>query len=128
MCFRQGIGDLRRDGERLFQHQRFALDSRVERLTLDVLHGDEATSVFFADLVNGADVRMIQLGCCSRFSHKSLSCLLICHQTFGQELDRDFAIELRVLGQINLAHPARTKWRADFIATEFCAGGNSHFM
>ena len=59
MCFGERVGDLRCEGERLFQLQRFALDSRVERLALNVLHGDEAAAILFADFMNRANIWMI---------------------------------------------------------------------
>ena len=39
-----------------------------------------------------------------------------------QNLQRNFAIELRFLCQIHLTHAARANLRADFVTTEFCAG------
>jgi len=38
-------------------------------------------------------------------------------------LQHNFAIELRVLRQINFAHSAFANLRADFIAAELCVGG-----
>jgi hypothetical protein len=35
--------------------------------------------------------------------------LLISHQAFRQELDRDFAIKFRILREINLTHSARAE-------------------
>ena len=39
----------------------------------------------------------------------------------GQNLQRDFTIELCILRQIHLAHPTRANLCADFVAAEFCA-------
>src|SRR2546426_11165137 len=44
----------------------------------------------------------------------------------GQNLQRDFTIELCILRQIHLAHPTRANLCADFVAAEFCANGDRH--
>ena len=77
MRLRQSVGDLNADGKRLRKVERLAFHSRIQRFTFDVLHGDEASTIFFADFINGTDVWVIQLGCCLRFSDKPPSCLLI---------------------------------------------------
>ena len=38
-------------------------------------------------------------------SQEPPSCRLVGSLAFGQELERDLAIELKILGQIHLAHP-----------------------
>lgn len=39
-----------------------------------------------------------------------------------QDLERYFAVQLRVMGQIHCTHSALADLRADFVATEFCPG------
>src|SRR2546421_1242619 len=60
--------------------------------------------------------------------NKAPHAILMNRNISRQDLQRNFAIEFRVLRQKHLAHPARTELRADFVATEFCAGGNAHVV
>jgi hypothetical protein len=53
--------------------------------------------------------------------------LLIASYFGSESLERDVAIELRVTGEINLAHPALTEFGADFVTTESCSRNDVHF-
>ncbi len=68
MSFRQSVSHLRTDGKRLRQIKRLALHSDIECLALDVLHHYEVAVAFFPNLMNGADVCMIELGGSSGFA------------------------------------------------------------
>ena len=60
------------------------------------------------------------------FLHKAAHPIVMSSDFSGQNLQRNFAIELRILRQINLSHSAFAKLRADFVTTEFCACDNRH--
>src|SRR5215471_11152075 len=66
------IGDLGAECEYLVERQRSArlLDSIRERLTLEVLHHDVVDAVLRADVVDGADVWMLERGNRVRFALK----------------------------------------------------------
>src|SRR4029450_13227645 len=83
-------------------------------------------AVTFANLVNVCDVRMVQCRsrCC--FLFESTHPIAIANNIGGQNLQSNFAMKLSVLRQVHLTHSARTKLRADFIATELCARAKSH--
>ena len=66
--------------------QRFALDALLESLPVQVLHGDEWSRFVFPDLVDGADVRVIERRCGSRFALESLDYLRITRQFLRQKL------------------------------------------
>jgi hypothetical protein len=57
-------------------------------------HYDEGFAVFFADVVNRAD---IQGGGGLSFAAKTLECVAIYSEFCGQEFERDEAVEARVL-------------------------------
>ena len=59
-------------GEEGFQFHRAAADQMLERRAVEELHDDEGASVFFADVVDGADVGMIQRGRGLGFALKAL--------------------------------------------------------
>ena len=56
----QGVDDVHGARQDLVEIHRRPAQPRVERFTLDVLHRDVRAAVGFADLVHGADVRVIE--------------------------------------------------------------------
>ena len=74
-----------------------------------------------ADLVNGADVRMIQRRGGSPLAAKTLERVGIGGDFRGQELQRDEAAEFGVFGFIHNAHPATAKLLDDAIVRDDAA-------
>jgi hypothetical protein len=68
-------GNLTREVEQSFEQV-------LQRSTVQILHGDERFSVFFSDVINRADVRMVQCGGSFRFTSKSLEGLPIPRYVF----------------------------------------------
>ena len=58
----------------------------------------------FSNVMNGADVGMIQRGGCTGLAAEALERLRVRNDIFGKELDRDKAAKLRVLGFVDHAH------------------------
>src|SRR5215471_11703692 len=56
----QGAGDLDPDVQRIVKAHRTAVDALLEGLTFQILHDDERTAIVFTDIVNRADLWMIQ--------------------------------------------------------------------
>ena len=54
------VGNLQRQIDEAIVRQRFAADRLVERCTFQQLHDDEVLAGVFADVVDRADVRVIQ--------------------------------------------------------------------
>src|SRR5437868_10817909 len=117
--------NLNRDLQRLRQVQS-RTNSLPQSLTVNELSGDETRTPGDADFINREDVRMIQGRGRPGFLNESLQALLIRGQRFRKNLNCDRSVQLQVARQIDFAHPALTNLRADFVATKFCAGGNSH--
>src|SRR6266404_73701 len=113
---------------------RFALRYRVIVETL--LHGfafeqlrdDVRCTVMSANIVNGENVRMIQRARRLCLLLKSPQSILILRECCRQNLNRYVAIKFRVTRAIHFAHSAFTNLGADFVASEFCAGGESHHL
>ena len=93
-------------------------DAVLQRLALEQLHGDERPPSCFADVVNRADVRMIQRGSSARFAPESLDCLRILGNVFGQKFQGDVAAEARVLGLVDHAHAAAAKFFEDGVVRD----------
>ena len=88
----QRIGDLNQILERLFERDQSALESIVESLPVDVLHHQELRPILGPDVVEGADVRVIQAGDDLGFSPESFATLRSLGQVVRQYLDRHDAV------------------------------------
>ena len=117
------IGDLHDQGGGFIGWNRATLQAGRKRLAIAELHDDEAAAPLGADLVDRADVGVIERcgGLCLAQETPAPS--------FGvglgtrDQLDRDGALERAVVGEIDLAHSARAEF-ADHavVAKEFRVG------
>ena len=82
----------------------------LQRLALKQFHGDEGTTFEFSDIVNGADVRMIERGCSARFAAESLDRQSVLGNIVRKEFQRDTPAEPRVFGLIDNAHSAAAEF------------------
>ena len=103
----EGINECERDVDDGRDIQRSARQPLLERLALEQLHRDERW--LCADVVNRADIRMIQRRGRAALALEPLDGLGIGLESIGQCLDCDDAVEPCVLGSIDLAHPARSE-------------------
>ena len=83
-----------------------AADQVLERGAVEELHDEEGAALFFADVVDGADVGMIEGGRSFGFAAKTLERLAVLREIFGQELECDKATKARVLSLVDHAHTA----------------------
>jgi hypothetical protein len=81
----------------------------LERGAVEELHDEEGAVVFFADVVNGADVGMIQRGRGLGFAAEPFQRLAVLRKIFGEELQGNEATEARVLSFIDHTHAAATE-------------------
>jgi len=58
------------------------------------------------ELVNGADVGVVQRRGCLRFMFEALQCVRVGRRFAGQKLDGDSVAQLEVLGAIDHTHTA----------------------
>jgi hypothetical protein len=77
-------------------------------LPVEELHGNEGATVLFADVVDGADIGMIQGGGCFGFTTEAFEGLAIASGFFGEEFEGDEAVEASVFGFEDDAHAATT--------------------
>jgi hypothetical protein len=69
---------------------------------------------------------MIERGQDLRLAFEACEPVGIEHESFGQDFQRDVAIELRVSRPINLTHAARAERGNDFVRPESSAGCKRH--
>ena len=111
----QRFGDLTRDGQRLSQRNRPECDSVCERRPIDQLQHQRRRAVRLFEAIDSGDVRVTERGEHLRFALEPRQAVRIECEQRGQDLQGDFAIELRVAGAVHVAHGARTKRGEDFV-------------
>src|SRR5215472_4634896 len=108
MCCIERISNLNSERQGVFHLQRPPRDAVLQRHAVEKLHNHEGASSFLADVVNGADVGMVQSGSSFSLSPKAAQCLHITSHIVRQEFERHKAVQPRVLGLINDAHSSTT--------------------
>ncbi len=61
-----------------------------------------------------------------RFLREALQTVAVRRERRGQNLDRNGAVQPRIVGTIHLAHTSCTQQRLDFVGAEFHARGECH--
>ena len=89
------------------QSPRTARDPVLQRLPVQELHGDERLALLLADVVNGADVGMVQRGSRLSFAPESLQSLAdLCATSSGRNFRATKRSQARVFGLVDHTHPA----------------------
>ena len=90
MCLDEALRNLDRDVERLGRTQRAAPDEVVERFAFIVGESQEDAAVGRrVNLVNGADVGVVEGGSGLRFLNESLPRIVVEGELLGKKLERD---------------------------------------
>jgi hypothetical protein len=106
----------------LIDRKEASFESSRERLSVEMRHDQEVGTVDRADVVDGANVRMLERGHGTRFPLETCAQIGIVGDCFGKDFDRDRSVEARVAGFVDLAHPARAKGRENLIRAESSNG------
>jgi hypothetical protein len=81
-------------------------DEMLQRLTIQKLHCEESLAFTFANLVNGADIRMVKCGSSLRVALEAFEGLVVSGYIVRQEFQGDKAMEVCVLGLVDDSHTA----------------------
>ena len=100
------------------ERQRFAGDAMLEGGAVHEFHGDKRLAVLLADLVDCADVGMIQRGCRTRLSAKAFQSLWILCEVFGEKFERDKPAEGWILRLVDNTHAAAAQLFDDSIVRD----------
>ena len=105
VCSVECIGDL--DGERQNQLGVHGTpgNSVLQRHTVEKLHGDERLPVLLANVVNRANIGVIQSGRGLGFTLKTRECLRVSSNFIGKELQCDEAAKVGVLVMLGFIVP-----------------------
>ena len=90
----------------------------LQRLAFQKLHRDESFSAFFANVVDGADVGMIESRGRLRFPPEPGQRLRVARYVFWQELERDEAVQPRILGLVDDTHPTAANFFQDSVVRD----------
>src|SRR5216684_4409043 len=93
MCVIERIGDLDRGAQHLIDWQGASKQPVGERLSLDILHHEVWQAVLLADVMERADVRMVEAGNRARLPFEPLAPRWTVGNIAGQYLDGHNAIE-----------------------------------
>ncbi len=78
----------------------------LQRHPVEKFHGDEGMTSLFANVINRADVGMVQCGCGLGFTLKTGQSLRVFSYLFGQEFKCDKTMQPSVLGLVDHTHSA----------------------
>ena len=107
----EGVGDLDAEIEQRVELEGSRGEAVAQRLAFEQLHGDEGPPVVLVDVVDRADVGVLERGGGARLALQPLEGLRVARQLLGQELQRDASAELQVLGLVDDAHAAAAQLR-----------------
>ena len=108
--------NLRREVERLLYLEWPLFEQICELLAPDELHSNESDAVFFSNLENGSNVRMIERGRRLGFLHESLMAARVrLHEGRGEDFDGDFPVQQQVPRKVDLPHAAAAEISDDLI-------------
>lgn len=97
-----------------------------QRLPFQKFHHQVVDAILMADIMQSANVGMVQSRYGAGFAIETLSGLGIVRQVAGQDFDRHRAVQACVLRSIHLAHAARTDRRKNLVRAETNSGGKGH--
>jgi hypothetical protein len=98
----------------------------LEGLPFEILHGDEGPALELVNVVNGANVGMIQGRSGPRFALETFEGLRASDETVGKELQGNKAAELGVLGLVDHTHPAAAELFQDAVVRNGSAQHDAH--
>jgi hypothetical protein len=102
----ESFGDLDGDAEEAIEFDRLSVDEVLESTAVKELHGDESAAVFFANVVDGADIGVVEGRGSFGFATEAFERLAVGREFLGKKFEGDEAIEAGVLRFVNHTHAA----------------------
>ena len=115
------VRDLQRDREAFGQGQRPRFEALGEGRAGDELHDERVRFAAGLDAIDLRDVRVVELRQQLRLALEARETLLVLGERCRQDLDRDFALEPRVVRAVDLAHAAFAQLGGDLVGTDSLA-------
>ena len=120
------VRDFNAEAEDLAQRQRAACQTGGQRLTLEQFEHQILDVVLAADVVQAADVRVVERGDGFGLTGEARAELGIRRQFRREDLQRHAAVQARIAGPIHLAHATRAKQGEHFVGAEPLPGLQRH--
>jgi len=99
------IGDVDADLEELPRFERSDVDTVLQGHPLEQLHHDEGLPLVLSDVVNRADVGVVEGGGGLRLSSEALYSGRVAEDPIREKLQRDGSVQPGVLGLVDHTHP-----------------------
>jgi hypothetical protein len=122
----ESLGDLAAQVERFLDGQGAARDPLGEVLARHQLEHEIRAAPGLVHLVDLRDVGMVQGREDPRLALEAPQAILVGRQRVREHLDRDLALQPRVLRAVDLAHASGTERAEDLVLGEPVAGGEGH--
>ncbi len=100
------VGDFDCIAQDLIYRQKAFLQAGGQGFPFQVLHHQEIDAVLLADIVQGANMRIVQAGDGACLALETLAGFSVRRQVGRQDLDGNSAIKPGIFGAIHLAHAA----------------------
>src|SRR2546427_6014823 len=113
MCRIQSIGNFDSERQHHLDVQWFAGDPVLQCHAVQKLHGNESLTILLTDVVNRADVRMVEGGSRLRLALEAGQCLRVSGNLLRQELQCDETMEPSVLSLIDNTHAPAAEFLDD---------------
>ena len=114
----EAFPDLLGDVEDVGNLQGRGFDAFVEAFAFDEGHREKRLLVDLRDLINGANVRVMESRGSLGLPMKAFIRFLVLQQVRSEEFERDRAVELRVLGFVDHAHAALAELGGDLVMSD----------
>src|SRR5260370_9708099 len=114
----QSISELGCEQKQTIRLKRSFNHKMLERYALQKFHGDKCLLLFFTNVVNGADVRMIQRRGCLGLAPKAREGLLIARKIGREKLQGDETMKPDVFSFVDHTHPAAAEFLDDAVVRD----------
>ena len=111
----EGIGNFDGNGKMGGEIEGALRDAVLEGHAVEIFHDQESFASIFANIVDGADIRMIESGGGFGFTAKAFEGLAILSYIERKKFEGDKTIEARVFGFVDDAHATATKFFQDAV-------------
>ena len=118
MCGIESVGDFDSQLQQSFQLHPFCVDAMLQGHAIEKFHRDERLAILLADIIDRANVGMVQCGCGLSFAVKARQGLRIAGNFLGQKLEGDKAMQADVLGLVDDTHPTTAQLLGDSIVRD----------
>src|ERR1700682_4386159 len=103
------VGNLDAERQHRFQFHRTIADQVLQGCAVEKLHHDERMPILLTDIVNHANVGMIERGSSLCFTLETCECLRVSGYVIRQKLECHEAVESAVLSLVDHSHTTSAK-------------------